>query len=209
MGNGDKLENRFTQADVAADELRKALTVRVFGPYKGDCSYILTDTTERIRNERGYEARLCIEAPEIGQIPELKQTREDDVYNFGASLECLNQAHAAVFVFMKAEPERFDSTEENSQLPQDLNSSVVVELSKWIDMAPRTDACFVVYENGVEEELGSLVRGIVRKGDIDTRYTTTNSRAETVETLCKVISAQCRVWVDRFRPILHAEVDRR
>lgn len=46
----------------------------------------------------------------------------------------------------------------------------------------------------MREHLGSLVRGVVKSGNINIRELDTNSREETVTSFKEAIAGQCRIW---------------
>ena len=214
MSDENEFEQRFADREETAVELKNSLIVRVFGPYMGKCSYILKSATEKIREKENYDARICIEVPEIQPIEAMDK---GPVYNLAASRECMFQADAAVFVLMESLPRRFDPDDPNEEseegedtdirCPQDLNSSVIIELSEWISRSPRTDSCLVIYENGLEEDIGSLVRGLVMSGDITTRYIDTSTEQDATDQLYRAISGQCRTWTNRFEALLQTRID--
>lgn len=189
----DEWAERYASRTDLPRKLKSNLTIHLFGPYTGDCSYILGDIAEALREEF-YNAKVCYE---LTQLPALSEVEEGDVYNWQASLECIRQADTAVFLFLEAKDRRFDG-----DIPQDINSSVILEFAEWSNQSPRGDDCFVIYENEMEQEIGSLIRGVVEEGTIENRKVTTTDRKDTVESMTDAISGQSRIWLNRFEPML-------
>jgi hypothetical protein len=211
MQEPDLFEQRYGSRDSQLQQLREALVVRVFGPYGGTCSDILKEATSTLRDE-GYNVKLCIEANEISHLKPMTEIEEGTPeYNFEASLECIRQADVGVFVFMKAKRRRFlnrllKATSKRNALPQDMNSSVVLELSKWTSQTSRSDDCFVIYENNKSHPIGSLIPGAVTSQELCSWEIETTHRQSAVEAIVNVIRGRCRGWIDQFEPQLQERV---
>ena len=125
---------RYAGREDPSRRLKEQLATRIFGPYAGFCSNILVDVAERLRKKEHYDAQTCLGAPLMRAVSEIESSSE---YNLAASLECIEQADACVFVFMDTDLWKFAGANPTSEpsrciantppLPSDLNSSVAVE----------------------------------------------------------------------------------
>lgn len=207
----DEFERRYQdRLPGSVADLKEDLVIRIFGPYAGDCSYILSDVDDKLQHE-GYNAKICLKAPESNSVSAMD---EGEIYNLVASIDCMRQADVAVFVFLRAKEERFNEEEENSEdnvnengnntsIPQDLNSSVVVEFTKWVDHLDYTnERALVIYEDGIDEEIGSLIRGITREGSLPTRTVKASSREDLIRSIYRSIVGQSVTWTEELRDIL-------
>lgn len=129
--------SRYADRNFIAEQLRRHLRVRIFGPYAGECSYILGDVAEQLREEDNYDARICLEVPESATLND--QDDDKDIYNLDASIECLNTADAAVFVFMSSEEYRFEGA-----IPHEIHSSAVIELYHWCQLTSSNSPTLVI-----------------------------------------------------------------
>lgn len=204
-------DERYASRDQDTKLMRRALRVRIFGPYNGDCSYILNAAARQVRCDNDYDARLCLEIPEVDPLATFSSDEKTERYNLEASLECLNRADFAVFVFMRAKERRFrkfgprrepnfegESYFKDPDIPQDLNSSVVLEYSKWIDSDPRSDKCLVIYEDGMKDVLGSLIHGLADREDIYCKEVVASTRGEAINRIGRGIAGHCRKWFDDY-----------
>lgn len=211
--------NRYLRRDRKGKIIRRALRARVFGPYEGDCSYILSAAADRVQLEDDYTVELCLDVPEVDPLASFDSDQNKPRYNLEASLECLQQADYAVFVFMRAKERRFrkygpreagsfsvGNYFEETEIPQDLNSSVVLEFSKWLNSDPRCDKCMVIYENNMKTRLGSLIHGLADREGVFCTEINTEFRGETIRKISRAIASQCKFWEDRYRSDLESRV---
>jgi len=170
---------------------------------------MLADVAERIQEEDQYDARICLDVPESAAL----QSKDGDVFNLEASLECLGTADAAVFVFISPEKYRFREfgptpNEEDAdyydsvEIPREIHSSAVIELYHWCQVSAGLHPTLVIYENGMEEHLGSLVRGVVKSGDITVREIETSSRGDAVDSIKTAVAAQSQIWATELEDLL-------
>lgn len=204
---GEPLDDRLKDKLTKRDRIKRHINVMLFGPYAGDCKYILRDVAKKLRKKSNIQAEICMDLPDSSTLKELSLTAPADIYNLYSSIECINTADYAVFLFLKSRQRRFEPfgpfTEDNIDMydrphyiPQDLNASDVIEFEKWVSRGiPNPSQCMVIYEGDVERALGSLVRGLVQKGEIRTKSVETASRGNTVQKLSSAIRGDFEAWI--------------
>jgi hypothetical protein len=151
---------------------------------------------ENLREE-GYSAKICLNSPEIKTVSEKDSS---DVYNLESSLDCIDQADACVFIFMSSNKWKFfDYSPFYPDLPpQEFNSSVVIEFDRWKQGVSRNEAGLIIYENDMEEQLGSLVRGVTKSGNLYSESIETHSYGHAITQITDTIAGRGRNWADLF-----------
>lgn len=171
----DGLSGAVDRVEAQSDRaLYPYLQLHILGPYSGDCHAFLTELKLWLQDRRFERARLCSDRNDTPP-DSLTETEEREFWT-QMSYEFLENADVAVFVFLEDElsresylPKRAFEKDphSNGSVPQDINASVVEELSYWRrDIGASSDHTLVLFEEGCHEEIGSLVEGSVSLADI-------------------------------------------
>lgn len=200
------LRDRLGQGSTKRDQIKAQIQVVIFGPYAGDCKFILRSVGTLLREKSNINAHICEDVPDSRALRDESYGDEVDEYNLQSSIECVNTADYAVFAFLKARQRRFeeygpfkereiDKYHRPHYIPQDLNASNVIEFEKWMDAGmPNPARCSVIFEDDVGIALGSLVRGIVQTGSITVNEIDT-TRGDTIQKMYATIRADFESWL--------------
>jgi len=167
-GAVDRIEKQSDRA------LYPYLQLHILGPYSGDCHAFLTELKLWLQGRRFKRARLCSDRDDTP--PDGLTEVEEREFWTRMSYEFLENADVAVFIFLEDElsresylPERAFEKEPHGRgsIPQDINASIVEELSYWRrDIGASPDHTLVLFEHECYDEIGSLVEGSVSLANI-------------------------------------------
>lgn len=130
--------------------------IHIFGPYREKYFDIIQSVAQHLR-DHGYDgAKLCSELPDHPKPPDMTKGQK----NWWESVNCMYTADAAVFLLLEPQESRL-----NGAPKEGLNSSVLAELTYWIQFfAHKKVGTLIVYE-GDMDNVGSLISGLVELGD--------------------------------------------
>lgn len=169
------------------------LEVHIFCPYSGILKGVFETITYELRKD-GYCVCTCAEEDACPQLvyPDFPNDLSKKEENWLASKKCLETADTAVFCFLEAKDNRVVRP---STTLVELNSSVVRELSYWLDALDRDkDKTYVLFEGDVANDLGSLIEGNVRVAGLEND----DFASEDYTELFEFIRSQCRIWTERY-----------
>lgn len=130
--------------------------IHIFGPYREDYFDIIQSVARYLRNNGYNKANLCSELPDHPQPPSMTQGEK----NWWESVNCMYTADAAIFLLLEPKESRL-----NDAPKQGLNSSVLAELTYWMQFfADKKEGTLIIYE-GDMTNVGSLISGLVELGD--------------------------------------------
>lgn len=210
----NSLRERLFESTPRRREIKSRLNVMIFGPYAGDCKYILRSIGEVLLKTHNIRADICEDAPVSKSLQRLSDRVSDDVYNFNASMECINNADYAVFLFLETKQRRFepygpfresklDMYDRPHYIPQDLNAANVIEFREWVRRgSPNPSRCVLIYEDSVDIALGSFVRGLVINHEIRPYSIETNSWGDAVKKLSSTIAGDFEAWITENEQML-------
>jgi hypothetical protein len=183
-GGFDQFEKKAKNSNIG---LKSDLKIHMFGPYEGFCSHILEEISEKLRR-KNYETYTCAEL----DYPDIPSGLPRDQENWVKSVNCLERADVAVFIFLEPFDERVLDPDKS---PEEMNSSVCTELNHWISgLDKKSHRTFVVFEGEMREAMGSLINGIVLENSIESIDVSPRGYPEMYDQ----IRAQCWSWVNRF-----------
>lgn len=185
MGGGF---NRFSEK--AKDSnlgLKDEIDVHLLGPYTGLCSHILEELTSELQKD-GYSAYTCAEL----DYPSIPGRHSNNETNLLKSKKCLQRAGAAVFIFLEPAENRIFRP---SVTPQEINTSVCIELEYWLGtLGIGGHRTFVVFEGETREIVGSLIDGTIEHYGVES----IDIDFEDYPEMFDQIESQCWNWVNRF-----------
>jgi len=166
------------------NHLASNFQIILYGPYSGICKAVLQEICNQLERE-SYEACICSDYPD----PEIPCNASDDRKNWLQSRKCLEESDGAVFVFFDYLDGRFPNWDGNVH---ELNSSVIRELSYWIDSLNRPPSrTLVAFEGDVRSKASGLIAGSVE--EYECREATFDGRD--YEELFDYIEAACSSWI--------------
>lgn len=161
----------------------------IFGPYAGICEGVMGEIAQQLRRD-GYSARVCKNHPD----PSFPSDCSDDEKNWLRSKKCLEDADAAIFIFFETVQGRFPNWDPK---PAELNSSVIREMSYWIDALNRpSEQMLAIFEGELRDQYGSLIPGSIEDYDCREEEFERND----FEELYQYISSTAWKWVFSSHP---------
>lgn len=212
-------EDRYEQKSEQNREIKEQLSIRLFGPYEGNCSSMLKEVAKILRKKEHFDAKICEASPTIDFKSTLKSSPkpEGPVFNLKASLDCISEADVCVFIFMDSdfwkfcgESNQFSNTNFKFDMPQltpsDLNSSLVLEFDRWIRGPAHIEGGAVIYDNATNSQLGSLVRGAVHDGRIIADSVETYDQNDAIRKFADKIAGWSDHWLDIYNDRLRDRI---
>ncbi|WP_430639202.1 hypothetical protein [Haloferax volcanii] len=150
------------------------LKLHIFGPYHGDCYAYLTELKSELQSRGFFEASIC---DDRGNEPPSDATRDErSEFFWKESEDFLIEADVGVFVFLDHVFQRENLSDRSRKQahdikgtnPTEINSSVVGELFHWLGRIDENhERTLLLFEEGIYEELGSVVTGRVQATGVD------------------------------------------